>query len=135
MWFAVLTLVVGSAWMAGCASSSAANGRVSVVGSFYPLAWAAERIGGDRVDVTDLTPPGVEAHDTNLSARQILTIDEADLVLILGDDGFQPQVEDAARRSSGTVVEVTRGIALLPSQEAGLSGDPHVWLDPALMVR
>jgi zinc transport system substrate-binding protein len=94
----------------------------------------AQQVGGDRVQVTDLTPPGVEAHDTNLSARQILTIDEADLVL-LGSEGFQPQVEDAARQSSGTVVDVTRGITLLPSQEAGLSGDPHVWLDPALMVR
>jgi zinc transport system substrate-binding protein len=108
---------------------------VSVVGSFYPLAWTAERIGGDRVDVADLTPPGVEAHDTSLSARQILTIDEADLVLILGYIGFQPQVEDAAKRSSATVVEVTRDITLRPSEEAGLSGDPHVWLDPALMRR
>src|SRR5262249_14678064 len=129
-WFAVLTLVVGAGWMTGCTSSSAANGKVSVVGSFYPLAWAAERVGGDRVEVTDLTPPGVEAHDTSLSARQILTIDEADLVLILGNIGFQPQVEDAAKQAPGTVVEVTKGITLRPAQEAGLSGDPHVWLDP-----
>jgi hypothetical protein len=30
------------------------------VASFYPLAEAAERVGGDLVSVTNLTPPGVE---------------------------------------------------------------------------
>jgi zinc transport system substrate-binding protein len=81
----------------------------------------------------DLTPPGVEAHDTNLSAHQVAEVDNADVVLILGYLGFQPQVEQAARRASGRVVQVAQGIRLRPSQERGLSGDPHVWLDPVLM--
>jgi zinc transport system substrate-binding protein len=104
-----------------------------VVGSFYPLAWAAQQVGGPGVDVFDLTPPGVEAHDTNLSARQVAQVDNADVVLILGYLGFQPEVEQAARRVSGQVVQVARGMHLRPSQERGLSGDPHVWLDPVLM--
>jgi zinc transport system substrate-binding protein len=117
----------------GRLGGSGPNGKVNVVGSFYPLAWAAEQVGGPRVDVLDLTPPGVEAHDTNLSARQVADVDNADVVLILGYLGFQPQVEQAARRASGRVVEVAQGIHLRPSQERGLSGDPHVWLDPILM--
>jgi zinc transport system substrate-binding protein len=104
-----------------------------VVGSFYPLAWVAEQIGGDRAEVTDLTPPGVEAHDVSLSARQVADIHGADVVLILGYLGFQAQVEDAARQASGRVVQVARGLTLRPSNEEGLSGDPHVWLDPVLM--
>ena len=104
-----------------------------MVGSFYPLAWAAQQVGGPAVDVVDLTPPGVEAHDTSLSARQVAQVDSADVVLILGYLGFQPQVELAARQASGRVVQVARGIHLRPSQERGLSGDPHVWLDPVLM--
>jgi zinc transport system substrate-binding protein len=118
-----------------CGSASSSSGTVQVVGSFYPLAWVAERIGGNRVEVTDLTPPGVEAHDVNLSARQVADIHGADVVLILGYLGFQPQVEEAARQSSGRVVEVAKGIDLHPSQERGLAGDPHVWLDPVLMER
>jgi zinc transport system substrate-binding protein len=126
--------VVGVALvLTACAGSGGSSGATTVVGSFYPLAWAAEQIGGSRVDVTDLTPPGVEAHDTNLSAAQVADLEEADVVLILGYLGFQPQVEQAARDSSGTVVQVTRGLHLRPSQEQGLSADPHVWLDPALM--
>lgn len=120
--------------VAGCSSSSGSvGGKVDVVGSFYPLAWAAERVGGQRVHVLDLTPPGVEAHDTTLSARQVADVEEADVVLLLGMFGFQPQVEAAARHARGHVVDVTKGMSLHPSGEPGLSADPHVWLDPALM--
>jgi zinc transport system substrate-binding protein len=116
-----------------CGGSSSGD-AVSVIGSFYPLAWAAQAIGGSRVSVIDLTPPGVEAHDTNLNAKQVGQIETADVVLILGFLGFQPQVETAARNSQGEVVELTKGLDLRSSNEKGLSADPHVWLDPALMA-
>src|SRR5947209_1828905 len=126
--------VAALALLSACGrAAGSGGGKVEVVGSFYPLAWAAQEVGGARVHVLDLTPPGVEAHDTNLSARQVADVDNADVVLILGYLGFQPQVEQAARRASGRVVEVAQGIHLRPSQERGLSGDPHVWLDPVLM--
>jgi zinc transport system substrate-binding protein len=116
-----------------CGGSSSGD-AVSVIGSFYPLAWAAQAIGGSRVFVIDLTPPGVEAHDTNLNAKQVGQIETADVVLILGYLGFQPQVEAAAGNAQGDVVELTKGLDLRSSNEKGLSADPHVWLDPALMA-
>jgi zinc transport system substrate-binding protein len=131
----LLTAGLLAGMLAACTSASSTGGKVRVVGSLYPLAWVAERIGGNRVDVTDLTPPGVEAHEVSLSARQVADIHGADVVFILGYLGFQPQVEDAARQASGRVVEVATGIDLHPSQERGLAGDPHVWLDPVLMEK
>ena len=53
-----------------------------------------EQIGGDGVDVRNLTPPGVEPHDLELSGATSATIADADLVLYLGG-GFQPALEDA----------------------------------------
>lgn len=131
----LVVAVVLAALAAGCgaARGTESSGRVDVVGSFYPLAWAAEHVGGSSVDVLDLTPPGVEAHDTTLSARQVAEVENADVVFILGYLGFQPQVEQAARQASGRVVQVARDIHLRPSQERGLPADPHVWLDPVLM--
>ncbi len=126
----VLALAAGAA---DCGDASGSG--VHVVASFYPLAWAAERVGGSRVSVEDLTPPGVDAHDTSLSARQRADIETADVVLILGRFGFQPEVERAASDASGVVVEVARGLALAPSRQADLEFDPHVWLDPVLMQR
>ncbi len=116
-----------------CSGSSASDGRVKVVASFYPLAWAAQHVGGGGADVEDLTPPGTEAHDTTLTAAQRGELQTAGVVLYLGQLGFQPDVERAVADAQGMVVAVTQGLDLLGSSQQGLSADPHVWLDPVLM--
>lgn len=114
----VLALVATAA----CARSTKADdGRFSVVAAFFPLAEAARQVGGDRVRVTDLTPPGVEPHDLELTTRQVDRIEDADVVLLLGG-GFQPAVARAAKRAKGKVVTVDAP-----------HDDPHVWLDPVRM--
>jgi zinc transport system substrate-binding protein len=113
-----------------CAGPS--DDRLPVVASFYPLAWAAEEVGGGRVRVEDLTPPGGEAHDATLSAAQRAEFSTAPLVLLLGRFGFQPEIERAAADAEGRVVEVAAGLDLAPG-EGDLRFDPHVWLDPVLM--
>ena len=82
-----------------------------VVAGFYPLAFAAEQIGGDRIDVTNLTPAGAEPHDLELTPREVEGILDADLVLYLGD-GFQPAVEEAAAESNGEAIDVLDGLEL-----------------------
>jgi zinc transport system substrate-binding protein len=119
-----------------CTSPSAsAHGRTTVVASFYPLAYAAERVGGPLVSVSNLTAPGVEPHDIELTPRQIGDISGADLVVYLGG-GFQPAVQDAVANASGTTLDVSAGLRdrPVPNGEAdpSLTADPHVWLDPVL---
>jgi zinc transport system substrate-binding protein len=109
----------------GCRESGDHSGsRETVVASFYPLAFAAEQVGGEAVSVENLTPPGAEPHDLEVSPSDVSKIKSADLVLLLGH-GFQPQLEDAA--GSGPDV-----VALLdtPALDLHPDGDPHVWLDP-----
>jgi zinc transport system substrate-binding protein len=113
---------------AGCGSSSRGSGqgsRTTVVAGFYPLAFAAQEIGGDRVDVTNLTPAGAEPHDLEVSPRQVQDVRSADLVLLLGH-GFQPQLEDA----SGSSPRVLR-LLDVPGLKRFPNDDPHVWLDPS----
>jgi zinc transport system substrate-binding protein len=109
----------------GCGGSDGhSSSRETVVASFYPLAFAAEQVGGEAVSVENLTPPGAEPHDLEVSPSDVGKIKSADLVLLLGH-GFQPQLEDAA----GSGPEV---VALLDTAALDLhpDGDPHVWLDP-----
>jgi zinc transport system substrate-binding protein len=113
--------------LAAVACAPAAGGERTVVASFYPLAFAAERIAGPGWEVIDLTPPGTEAHDVELTIEDRAAIEDADVVLYLGDVGFQPQVEDAVREARGRVVAVWEG-SPGPGNEAQV--DPHVWLDP-----
>jgi zinc transport system substrate-binding protein len=106
--------------------------HVGVVASFYPLAFVAERVGGDRVAVTNLTPPGVEPHDLELVPDDLEAIATADVLLTLGG-GFQPSVEEAVEaEASGITIDARAGVPTLPGQDAG--GDPHVWLDPVLLA-
>jgi zinc transport system substrate-binding protein len=126
----ILALLVTAS---ACTGGADLGGRMKVVAAFYPLAWVAQQVGGDRVDVEDLTPPGTEAHDTTLTAAQRADLTTAPVVLYLGDLGFQPDVERAVADARGRVIAVSKGLQLLPSTEQDLTFDPHVWLDPVLM--
>ena len=134
---AVAVAAVAMVGLAGCAdgSSSAADGQVGVVTAFYPIQEAATRIGGDAVVVTDLTPPGVEPHDLELTADDLEAVASADLILYFGG-GFQPAVEDAVQSAaSGGTVDIlaelvsSNAYELTADPEGELSIDPHVWLD------
>jgi zinc transport system substrate-binding protein len=128
----ILTLVMVLAAPAGCTPEDPADGRTSVVTTFYPLTFAADRIGGDCVSVQNLTPPGVEPHDLELTPDGVEAIAEADLVVYIGG-GFQPAVEDALDEAEGRTVDALSGVSTIPAPPGGdeeLAVDPHVWLDP-----
>jgi zinc transport system substrate-binding protein len=119
----ILILVLGAAF-AGCGGASSDPEETSVVASFYPLAYVAEQVGGSAVTVRNLTPPGAEPHDLEVSPGDVRVLDDADLVLLLGE-GFQPQLEDVAGDGDGVLRALdTPGLRLLEGN------DPHVWLDP-----
>jgi zinc transport system substrate-binding protein len=103
--------------------AAGASSTTSVVASFYPIAWAAQQVGGTRVAVTNLTPAGAEPHDLELDPDQIDDVLDAAVVFELGH-GFQPAVEQAAEQRDGPTVQ------LLP----GHTKDPHIWLDPVRMA-
>ncbi len=130
---------------AGCGegSSDDAGSDSAIVAAFYPLAFAAERVSGDTTRVRNLTPPGVEPHDLELSARDVRTVVDADLVLYLGQ-GFQPALEDALDSSDAPAIDLLDDLDLLAGTEEEHEGeshggeeearDPHVWLDPLRYV-
>jgi zinc transport system substrate-binding protein len=120
----VILILVISAAVSGCGgdSGSGSSGKASVVAAFYPLAYAAEQIGGSSVDVTNLTPPGTEPHDVELSVRDVEKVRSADVVLYLGA-GFQPALERAVDGADGETVDLLESVDVHEK-------DPHVWLDP-----
>ncbi|MER7954980.1 metal ABC transporter substrate-binding protein [Streptomyces sp. NPDC096030] len=146
-----LGLVTLSACSGTSDAADKANGRLSVVASFYPMQYLAEQIGGAHVSVETLTAPGVEPHDLELKPRQIGELGEADYILYL--KGVQPAVDEAIKQAG---VEHTVDAAGLTKLEAHGTGghdhgaeehgheeeghghgheseagaDPHIWLDP-----
>jgi zinc transport system substrate-binding protein len=123
-----MRVVIGLLMLLSACSGAGADRR-TLVASVYPLAWAAKQIVGPEWDVIDLTPPGAEAHDIELTLEQRSQIEEADVVLYLGDVGFQPQVEAALEDTAAAVVD-TSSIAAVYT---GTPGDPHFWMAPSSM--
>lgn len=129
----VLTLLLALV-AAGCAGSEEGNSGRRVVAAFYPLAYAAERVA-PGAEVENLTPPGAEPHDLELSARQVERVEAADVVLYLGR-GFMPALDDAVKGRSNAV-DLLAGQTLLKGEggeEEASDFDPHVWLDPTRLA-
>jgi zinc transport system substrate-binding protein len=114
------------------------SGQHTVVTGFYPLYFIAERVAGRYNDVIDLTPPGVEPHEYELTVRQVAQIDNARVGFYLG--GMAPSVDQAmANDSPDHVLNVADVVHLAaPVTGSGVEStsddrDPHFWQDPALM--
>lgn len=126
-----VAVAVGIAIAAG-GTGEAGDTRIRIAASFYPLAFAAEEIGKEHVTVDNLTPPGAEPHDLEVTPGDVRSLESADLVLLLGH-GFQPSLE----RAAGGGPKVLR-LLDTPGLQRLADGDPHVWLDPlryALIAR
>jgi zinc transport system substrate-binding protein len=111
--------------LASCGGGN--SGKRSIVAAFYPLAYAGGKIGGQSFAVENLTPPGAEPHDLELTPREVARIEKAGVVLYLSH-GFQPAVSKAVEQARGTRIDVLAGLPLH-------GNDPHVWLDPVLFAR
>jgi len=122
----IVLILVFTGILAGCGTGSS-GGPNSVVAAFYPLAYAAERIGGPSFNVQNLTPPGSEPHDLELTPQEVAAIQDASVVLYLSH-GFQPAVSKTVEQARGTRIDVLAGLPLH-------GNDPHVWLDPVLFAR
>jgi zinc transport system substrate-binding protein len=122
---------------AACGSSGAPpSPGLDVVAAFYPLAEAARQAGGPFARVHDITPTGVEPHDIELKPSDVGLIRSADLILYVGS-GFQPALEDAigAIPNKTAAVDLLEGLPLKKDPDDDEATDPHVWLDPLLMIR
>jgi zinc transport system substrate-binding protein len=100
-------------------TGSDGDGGLQVLVSFYPLQFVAERVGGDAVTVSNLTAPGAEPHDLELSPQQVAQVSDADVLLF--EKGFQPAVDEAVEQNAaGAALDVT---TVVPLEDTGSGGD------------
>jgi zinc transport system substrate-binding protein len=124
----IVLILLLAAGITACGGEPGSSEETHVVAGFYPLAFAAEDIGGDDVEVTNLTPAGAEPHDLELTPRDVEGILDADLVIYVGE-GFQPAVEEAVQSGDVPALDVLEELDIRETEEGV---DPHVWLDPVL---
>ena len=117
----------------GGSTPSTPEGVVSVVASFYPLQFVTEQVGGELVNVANLTPAGTEPHDLELTPKDTASVQDAQMVVYLA--GFAPAVDEAVAsvaEAAAFDVSAAAHLDLTAAEHESEHGsvDPHFWLDP-----
>jgi zinc transport system substrate-binding protein len=116
-------------------SDRATAGPLLVTASVPPQAWLVRRIGGERVSVEVLLPPGSSVHTYEPTPRQMARATATRLLVEVGhpDLLFERRLVASLRSRPGLeVVTTSAGVPPLPAG-AGEETDPHVWVSPAAM--
>ncbi len=135
-----LLLIAGAIYfiVRGQGGSDIQSSKLDVVASFYPLYFFAAEIGGNQAEVTNITPPGGEPHDYDLTAQDIAKITKSD-ILVLNGGMLEPWADNMLQNIDADktrVVIAGEGLTTGRMEEDGEDiTDPHVWLSPPLAQR
>ena len=141
-----LSLVCLVALLPACSSSEPeTSARPNIVVTYSVLGSVVSELVGDRATVTVLIPDGQDPHDFQPSARDIETINNADIVMSNGLD-FEEGLEDvlASAIENGVSVYMVGENMTVREPDEDLAeedhaeedghdhgaGDPHLWLSP-----
>jgi ABC-type Zn uptake system ZnuABC Zn-binding protein ZnuA len=106
--------------------------RLQVVATTTPVQDFVRVIGGDKVAMTGILKPGVDAHEFEPSPADLDAIARADVVVANGV-GLEKWLDDTIKSAgfSGPVVDASKGVPLRQGvgAEAG-ELDPHIWHNP-----
>ncbi|WP_432010728.1 metal ABC transporter substrate-binding protein [Streptomyces cucumeris] len=119
-------MALGLTTLTACSFSAGdgrTDGKLDVVASFYPLQFLAERIGGNKINVSTLTKPGVEPHDLDISPQQTATLSKAGLVVYL--KGLQPAVDRAIGQAEPRQVADAASYTTLENHGTEVDGHDH----------
>lgn len=129
-----------------------APGKLKIVCSIFPQYDFTRRIAGEHAQVTQLLPPGMDSHEYEPSAKEILRLNDADLFIYTDDklEGWVKNLKDGVKDVK--LVRCADGIDLEAlneqweqvenHEEAETHGghdhehgyDAHIWLDPTLAI-
>ena len=136
---AILAAVLVALSLGGCAQEDAGPGgqsaKIKITVSILPLAFLAERIGGDRVAVHVLVGPGQSPHTYEPTPHQMADFEQTRLFVLAGvpyEAGLVPRLRAAfPSLQYFSIGDDSAGAGNVHDhREAHNNLDPHAWLDP-----
>lgn len=129
--------------------STADKEKTIIFTSIYPLQYVTEEIAGDTAEVISMYPPGVDAHTYEPTTKQLTELAKSELFIYLGAgmEGFAEHAAQALQETNVNFLEIGKNEALfIEGEEEDDHGhdhdhghshdiDPHIWLDPLLMIQ
>lgn len=139
----VLALLL--AWQVSHIKQVAADDKIKVVTTFYPVYEFTKAVTGDTANVSMLIKAGTEPHDFEPSTKNVATISDADMFVYLDDsmETWVKKVKKSIDSDNLTIVRASGDMLLMAGtaeeEEEGHEGhsheyDPHVWLSPKRAV-
>lgn len=135
--FLFLTLIVS------CSRQEMNEEKIRVVVSIPPLAEFVEKIGGDKVSVSVMVPPGASPHTYEPSPVQLVEVGESRIYVKVGTPiDFELVWLDKilSVNKDMLIVDASKGVELIDIKSGSghieenepRSGrfDPHIWLSP-----
>jgi ABC-type Zn uptake system ZnuABC Zn-binding protein ZnuA len=140
-------LILASLFLTACGPvSQSSDDAVKVLASTTFLADIAQNVAGDRLKVESLLPFGADPHAYQAAPSDVAKIAESDLLILNGVE-YEHFIESLLENAGGEriVVEGTTGLephhmeehadeAESNEEHAHETGDPHMWLDPNLVI-
>ena len=142
----ILLCVIGIFLISACSKKEVKEEKgqeeIVVYTSFYTMNDFANKIGGEKLKIKNLVPPGGEPHDWEPSATDLVGLETAD-VLIYSGVGMEPWMDKIVKSLENKelkLIETSSNIVYLDTEDHkhdenndeahDLEFDPHVWLDP-----
>lgn len=119
----------------GAKTDGSSEGKLAVSVTFDALGEFARAVGGDEVAVSVIIPTGIEPHDFEPKAQDLVGLTSAD-VFVYNGLGMEAWVDDAvsaANNKTLVVVDASTGADAIVNTDKGEIADhgqydPHLWL-------
>ena len=125
---------IASIMLIGCGSSSNTNttneenkDKVNIMVSVYPLKEFADKIAGDKAEISCMVPENMEPHDYEPKTKDFEALTKSDAFIYngLGLETWVDSVNSAIGDKDIRIVDSSDGVDV---RKEGDSIDPHSWL-------
>lgn len=114
--------------LCGCEEKDYHN---TVFTSFYPVYEFTSRIVGDLYDVENLTPPGMEPHDFELTPKMVAGLYDCKSLFLNGVH-MEQWAEDLPKQIKNKTCDLSKDITIRTTDG---KEDPHIWLNPLNAIK
>lgn len=133
-WIAILLVISMGFELTGCGTGTGNfqgfedENKISVVTTIYPIYDFVKNIAGDKAEVINLVPAGMEPHDFELSTGDMQLMEQAEMFLYngAGMEHFVDKTLDSLSNDELVVVEAAAKITPIQAEDG--DQDPHTWL-------
>jgi zinc transport system substrate-binding protein len=143
LWIVSCVILLNGLPCARASGDTTSEERIKVFVSILPQAYFAERIGGERVNISVMVGPGQSPATYEPRPKQMAELSQAKLYFRIGvpfESVWIKRISEA--NPVMRVIDTRRGIRLLPMQahdhlntpaDGAAVEDPHIWLSPRLV--